>query len=63
VIQKSIAQRCINVSVAVTVATAANKGEYIQIQAFRNAQTIASTTDGKYYVRVQDECKPVPPDC
>ena len=61
-IQKNIVQRCINVSVAVTIATAANKAEYIQVQIFRNAQTIASTTDGKYYVRVHDECKPVPPD-
>jgi len=32
------------------------------VQVFRNAQTIASTTDGKYYVRVHDECKPIPPD-
>ncbi|KAI9549337.1 hypothetical protein GHT06_003703 [Daphnia sinensis] len=32
------------------------------VNVFRNAQTIASTTDGKYYVRVHDECKPVPPD-
>ena len=61
-IQKNIVQRCINVSVAVTIETAANKAEYIQIQIFRNAQTIACTTDGKYYVRVHDECKPVPPD-
>ena len=32
------------------------------MQVFRNAQTISSTTDGKYYIRVHDECKPVPPD-
>src|SRR5690606_18893365 len=46
----------------VTIETAENKADYIKIQVFRNAQTIASTTDGKYYVRVHDECKPVPPD-
>ncbi len=62
VIQKSIAHRTINVGIAVTIETAANKAEFIQIQVFRNAQTIASTTDGKYYVRVHDECNPVPPD-
>ena len=61
-IQKNIAHRSINVSVAVTIETATNKAEYIKIQIFRSAQTIASTTDGKYYVRVHDECKPVPPD-
>lgn len=62
VIQKNIAHRTINVGIAVTIETAANKAEFIQIQVFRNAQTIASTTDGKYYVRVHDECNPVPPD-
>ncbi|UGS22703.1 ATP-binding protein [Flavobacterium channae] len=62
IIQKNIAQRTINVSVAVTIETAENKAEFLKIQIFRNAQTIASTTDGKYYVRVHDECKPIPPD-
>jgi ATP-dependent DNA helicase RecG len=62
IIQKNIAHRTVNVGIAVTIEIAANKAEYIQVQIFRNAQTIASTTDGKYYVRVHDECKPVPPD-
>lgn len=62
VIQKNIAHRTVNVGIAVTLELASNKSEYIQVQVFRNAQTIASTTDGKYYVRVHDECKPVPPD-
>ena len=62
IIQKNISQRTINVSVAVTIETAENKAEFLKIQIFRNAQTIASTTDGKYYVRVHDECKPIPPD-
>ncbi len=62
VIQKNIAHRTVNVGIAVTIETADNKAEYIQVQVFRNQQTIASTTDGKYYVRVHDECKPVPPD-
>jgi len=62
IIQKNIAHRTVNIGVAVTIETAENKAEYIQVQVFRNAQTIASTTDGKYYIRVHDECKPVPPD-
>lgn len=62
VIQKNIAHRTVNVGIAVTIETASNKAEFIQIQVFRNAQTIASTTDGRYYVRVHDECQPVPPD-
>lgn len=62
IIQKNIAQRTVNIAVAVTIEVANNEAEYIKIQVFRNAQTIASTTDGKYYVRVHDACKPVPPD-
>ena len=62
VIQKNIAHRTVNTSVSVTIETAANNSEFIRIQIFRNAQTIASTTDGRYYVRVHDECKPIPPD-
>jgi ATP-dependent DNA helicase RecG len=62
VIQKNIAQRSVNVGVAVTIETASNKAEYIKVQVFRNAQILASTTDGKYYVRVHDECRPIPPD-
>ena len=62
VIRKNIALRCINVAVTITIETAANKAEYIKIQVLRNTQNIASTTDGKYYVRVHDDCKPVPPD-
>lgn len=62
VIQKNITHRTINVGIAVTIETASNKAEFIQVQVFRNAQTIASTTDGKYYIRIHDECKPVPPD-
>jgi len=62
IVQKNIALRSINLAVAVTIEIANNKAEYIKVQVFRNFQTIASTTDGRYYVRVHDECKPVPPD-
>lgn len=61
-IQKNIAHRTLNVGIAVTIEVADNKAEYIRLEVFRNAQTIASTTDGRYYTRVHDECKPVPPD-
>ena len=62
IIQKSIAHRTINVGIAVTIEVAKNKAEYIRLEVFRNIQTIASTTDGRYYTRIHDECKPVPPD-
>ena len=62
IIQQKIAQSSINVGAVVTIETASNNAEYIKIRVSRNAQTIASTTGGKYYVRVHDECRPVPPD-
>ncbi|KAA6343508.1 hypothetical protein EZS27_008797, partial [termite gut metagenome] len=61
-IHKNIAQRTINVAVTVTLEAATNRAEYIRINIIRNVQTIASTTDGRFYVRVADECKPVMPD-
>ena len=62
IIQKNIAHRTINVGLAVTIETADNQAEYIKIKVFRNAQTIASTTEGKYYIRIHNECRPVLPD-
>jgi len=62
VIHKNIGHRTINVGIAVTIEKAKNKAEYIKIQIFRSVQTIASTTDGRYYIRIHDECKPIPPD-
>ncbi len=61
-IHKNVLQRTINVGISVTIETAENDSEYIKIQVFRSIQTIASTTDGKYYIRVDDVCKPIPPD-
>ena len=61
-IQKNIANRTVNIAVAITIEVAQNKAEFLKVQVFRNAQTIACTTDGKYYIRIHDECKPIPPD-
>lgn len=61
-IQKQIPALTHNVGVAPVKKTAENKAEYIELQVFRNAQSIASTSDGKYYMRVSDQCKPVMPD-
>lgn len=62
VIKKSITQRTVNVAMLVVIERARNDAEFLKIQIIRNAQTIACTTDGKYYIRVHDACKPIPPD-
>ncbi len=61
-IQQNINNRTINVSILVNIEKSSNNSEYIKIQVIRNIQTIASTTDGRYYIRDYDVCKPIPPD-
>lgn len=61
-ILKTISQRTINVAIIPGIKTAENGGEYIEIKVLRNEQAIASTSDGKYYARIADECKPVMPE-
>jgi ATP-dependent DNA helicase RecG len=61
-IHKRISEKSVNVSVSVTLETASNKAEYIRIYVPRNVNSLASTTDGKYYVRIADACKPVMPE-
>ena len=61
-IVKAINHRTIHTGVTANIMVAENKAEYIEIQVFRSIQTIAATTDGRYYIRISDECRPVPPD-
>jgi ATP-dependent DNA helicase RecG len=61
-IVKHINQLTINTGVMASIITATNQSQYIEITILRSAQTIASTTDGRYYMRVSDVCRPVPPD-
>jgi predicted HTH transcriptional regulator len=62
IIHKKISEKSINVIVSVTLEIASNKAEYIRIYVPRNVNSLASTTDGKYYVRIADVCKPVMPE-
>lgn len=61
-LQKQIQNRTINVSVIPQVKTAENGGEFLELLVQRNVSTIASTSKGRYYMRVDDDCKPVLPD-
>lgn len=61
-VNKTIPQRTHNVGVAATKQIAENGGEFISLQIFRSGQSIASTTDGKYYMRVSDDCQPILPE-
>lgn len=61
-IRKKIENRAINLGIELYKREAENGSEYIEILINRNKNSIASTTNGKYYIRVEDECKPLLPD-
>jgi ATP-dependent DNA helicase RecG len=58
-IQKKISSLTLYVGIAPKIVTADNGGEYIELTIFRSSQSIACTSDGKYYMRVSDQCKPI----
>ena len=57
-----IAERTINVSTKATIVTAVNGGQYIDLEILYSNASIASTTNGQYFYRIDKSCKPVPPD-
>lgn len=58
---KEINGKTINVSILPTKITAENGGEFIELKILRS-RSIAATADGRYYLRVSDESKPLMPD-
>lgn len=61
-IQLRISQLTINVYIVTQILTASNGAEYIALAVQQNTSTIASTTDGKYYIRIGDQSVPLHPD-
>lgn len=61
-IRRRIPSLTVNVGIDVRKEIAENGGEYIVLKVFRSRETVASTSSGKYYIRVSDECRPVLPD-
>jgi len=58
-INKRIPQITVNVAVVATKRTAGNGGEYIEIRGRGNQQSVASTSDGRFFIRVSDETQPL----
>lgn len=61
-VRKTIPQRTISVAVFAHRVISANGGQIIKLEIIRSAQSIAATTNGRYYIRVSDESKPIMPD-
>lgn len=61
-IRKRIPQLTTNVGIDAQKKGAPNGGEFIELQVFPCRQTVASTSDGRYFVRVGDATCPVMPE-
>lgn len=57
-VRRKLAERTVNVAVLPDVVTAPNGGQYIELRIPRSL-SVASTTDGRYFLRVADQSKPV----
>jgi len=55
---KRIGELTVNVSTSAQIETADNSGQYIRLTIARSPN-IASTSDGRYYLRIADACKPI----
>jgi ATP-dependent DNA helicase RecG len=62
IIRKRISELTINVAITAQIRTCENSGQFIEIRIYPSSSTIASTTDGKYFIRISDSCKPLLPD-
>ena len=60
-LRRKLAERTVNVAALPNIVTAINGGQYIDLTVPR-AAAVASTTDGRYFLRVADQSKPVTGD-
>lgn len=60
-LRRKMAERTVNVTVLPDITTAPNGGQYVELHIPR-AMAVASTTDGRYFLRVADQSKPVTGD-
>lgn len=61
-LRKKIPQKTVNVASYPVKRIARNGSEYIEIRISGNQQSIASTSDGRYFLRVSDETRRLLPD-
>jgi len=57
-VHKRIGELTVNVTAAARICTTPCGGEYLEVRVSRS-HSPASTSDGKYYLRVSDESKPL----
>ncbi len=59
---KRINERTINVAIVPKIVVAENGGEFLDLEILQSVVSIASTTKGGYFIRDNDESKPIAPD-
>ena len=62
VIVKRLNELTINVGLKADMANAENGGEYVILKVFMSKTSVASTTTGQYYLRDNDNSRPILPD-
>lgn len=60
-LRRKLAERSVNVTVLPDVITTPNGGQYIELHIPR-AMAVASTTDGRYFLRIADQSRPITGD-
>lgn len=60
-LRRKLAERAVNVVALPNIVTAINGGQYIDLTVPR-ATAVASTTDGRYFLRVADQSRPITGD-
>lgn len=61
ILRRKLAERTVNVAVLPDIVTADNGGQYVELRILRS-MAVASTTDGRYFLRVADQSKPITGD-
>lgn len=61
-LHKRLPTLTVNVAVSAARQVAANGGEWIELQVFASRQSVAATSDGRYFLRVGDESRPLMPE-
>jgi ATP-dependent DNA helicase RecG len=59
---KRITQLTTNTHTRTEICTHANGGQYLRVQVVPSSKSIAATTDGRYYLRIADESRPLLPE-
>lgn len=61
-LQKLIPNLTINVAVSATRREAENGGQWIRLDVFSSRQNVAATSDGRYFLRIADDSRPLMPE-